>query len=163
MIRNPYASPKAPVDTGKGGELPEWRRAKLLWSLAAAITAVPCVAIEVLRPPVVVEPLAMLCAWLGASVLGWLIASDIWRLRVQRRPLWEEIVAVIVGVGVVSVMIWLHASGILVWNMIYVGFFGGWLAALIAIVAWVTEAKKGVRVYYDGRTLVFIHQERKSI
>lgn len=159
MERNPYTAPQANVAAEPRHEPPEWRRAKWIFSwLWLLLTVLPAVnAALVPRPTPDGVVLAVNC--LLALGFGGFIARDMWLLKVRHSPLWIDIATyAVVLVGFVSIVL-VKEMGILVWNDLHFDIPVFLLMGTIASAAWITEAKKRVRVYVGARHFIFARDD----
>ena len=99
----------------------------------------------------------------GAGLLlGLLCSRDIWRLSVQKGPLWKDVITgLIVLIGLAG-MIFLRESGLWVWSFAAGDAFVVSLTLTIVVVALVTERKKQVRVYLATRNWFFVHENKDA-
>ena len=134
-----------------------WSRAKWLFAALTIFIAAPSSLTWIFKPPTPNTSLVVLVC-LVASIIGWLVGRDIWALRVRHSPLWLDILGYVVALGGLGVLIYLRESKIFVWDTIYLEVFFVSLCSEIAAVAWITEARKNVRIYVDARVLIFIHE-----
>jgi hypothetical protein len=136
---------------------PEWSRAIWIFSFLPAIIIFLSIFKAILKPPSTPNSLYLLALWSIATLLAWIVGRDIWALRVRVWPGWIEALLYTVSLGGLAVLIFLRESGIYVWNTIYLDVPFVWCSVLIAVVAWLTEKRKGVRVYLGARRLRFVH------
>lgn len=135
----------------------EWCRAIRVYSLLPTVILFMSALNAMLKPPPAPDSLLFLAILSIASFLAWLVARDIWLLRVREHPLWIDVFSYVVVLGGLTVLIFLRESRIYVWNTIYLDALFVWCSVPIAVVAWLTEKRKGVRVYIGARKLRFIH------
>jgi len=153
-----------PMSLNEQGSLPstpkqpsEWRRVIRVFSvLPTVILLISVLSASLMPQPAPNGPL-LLVFLLIASFVAWLPARDIWALRVRQLPLWLDVAGYVFALGGLAVLIGLRESKIFVWNMIYLDAFFFWCTATIACVTWITERRKGVRVYIGARRLKFVY------
>ena len=92
--------------------------------------------------------------------LGLLCSWDIWHLTVRKNPLWKDLLIGAAALAGLGVMILLRESGLWVWSFASGDALITTLISTIAVVSFVTERRKKVRVYFGSRTLVFIHARK---
>jgi len=147
-----------PTECNNEGKPPsEWCRAKRVYSLLPAIILVLSILSAMLKPPLAPDGLVLLAILSIASLLAWFVARDIWFLRVRENPLWIDVLCYVVPLGGLAALIFLRESHIYVWNTIYLDVLIVWCSVPIAVVAWLTEKRKGVRIYIGARKLRFDH------
>ncbi len=93
-----------------------------------------------------------------ALMVAAFIVRDIWSMHVRRAPVWMKVLLVIVVVSCCAATIFVLRTRSMVWNSVYVHAPLILLLASLAIAAAVTEAKKNVRVYFGGRSHVYVHE-----
>ena len=116
-----------------------------------------------LEPPPAPDSLSLLAILLLASLLAWFCARDIWFLRNRVSPLWIDVIGYVVTLGGLAALIYLRESRIYVWNSIYLEALIVWYSVSMAVVAGLTEKRKGMLVYLGARKLRFVHANAVSI
>lgn len=156
MARNPYAAPKVAVETDARPTPNEWQRAKWLFGgLWVALTLLPALnALLQPRPSPDGLVLAVNCSL--AAAVGGFVARDMWRLKERRSPLWVDIGIYVLVFGGLALLIAFKETGMLVWNDLHLDIPVSLLMGIIAAAAWITEAKKKVRVYVTARSMAYV-------
>lgn len=134
----------------------EWTRMKwlytALWVLLTSLTILN----GLLKPPPPADPLILFMNTLVATVLGVSIAHDVWKLKVRCSPLVIDVlIYVILILGFLALII-LKETGIWNWNDIYLDVPLIVFFTVSTTAVWITEARKGVKVYVGARRLIFI-------
>ena len=135
----------------------EWCRVIRVFSLLPAIILSLSILNAMLVPTPAPEGPYLLAILSIASLLSWVVARDIWLLRVRQGPLWIDVLCYVVVLGGLAVLIYLRESRIYVWNTIYLDALFVCFAVPIAVAAWLTEKRKGVRIYIGARRIRFVH------
>lgn len=112
---------------------------------------------RMLKPLPAPDTLSLLGILSIASLLAWITARDIWFLRDRVSPLWVDIFVYVIALGTLAAIIFLRESGIYVWDTIYLDALFIWYSVSIAAVSWITEKRKGVRIYIGARKYRFVN------
>lgn len=156
MRLNPYASPKASLSVEQVEEPAQWQRAKWIFSgLWLTLTVLPLLN-ALLVPPPTPKVGTLLLNSLLALGLGAFLARDMWRLKVRRSPLIVDALLYAVVVGGVVLLIVVKETKLFVWNSLHLDIPIFFLMGTAAVGAWVTEVKKGVRIYVGARHFIFV-------
>jgi hypothetical protein len=154
---NPYAPPKAAVAAADGRVPSEWQRVKKVFTGMCAALAFLTAFNFLLKPPPAPDAviLALNCAL--ALGLGVFIGRDIWLLKVRRSPLAVDILLYAVMIGGAAALVAVKELGIYDWNSLHLDLPMILVLGVPAALAWLTEARKRVRVYFGARQFVFVH------
>lgn len=159
MQRNPYAAPTAKLGTEASEEPSNWQRAKLLFGgLWVLLTVLPLLN-ALLEPPTMPNVGVLLFNSFLALGFSAFLARDMWLMKVRRSPLIVDICLYVIIVGGLVFLIVLKESGLYVWNDLHLDVPVFLLMGSLALAAWMTEAKKAVRVYIGARHFIFVHEE----
>jgi hypothetical protein len=156
MLPNPYASPRADVSARELVEPPQWQRAKWVFAgLWLLLTALPLLN-ALLVPP---SPPSMAVLALNSALalgIGGFIARDMWLLKVRRSPLIVDVLLYATVLGGLAFLIVAKETKFYEWNSLHLDVPTFVLMGIAAVAAWVTEAKKAVRIYIGARHFIFI-------
>ena len=138
----------------------EFRRVKwfflVLGILIAAIPPSP-VYVFVYGLSVVPDTATLLVSTLVASALAWYVGRDIWLLRVRNNSLWIDVLTFLVTLAILGVAVVQHERNIWPWNFFSPDVFFILFSSLVVCVAWFTENRRNVRVYFGARNYLFIN------
>ena len=154
--RNPYAPPKAAVDTAAGAQPSQWQRAKWVFGgLWVMLTLLPVlIALLILPPPPSIGVLILNSVF--ALGLAAFLARDMWRLKVRRSPLLVDILLYTVALGGLVFLIVVKETKVYEWNSLHLDVPIFLLMGAVALAAWITETKKAVRIYVGSRHFIFV-------
>lgn len=159
MRLNPYASPKVNVSVERPEEPSQWQRAKWVFGgLWLALTVLPLLNALLVLPPAPDVGILLLNSLLALG-LGAFLARDMWRLKVRRSPLVVDVLLYAVVLGGVVLLVVVKETRLFVWNSLHLDVPIFLLIGTAAVAAWVTEAKKGVRIYVGARHFIFFGQK----
>lgn len=96
-------------------------------------------------------------AALTGVLLGLLFSRSIWKLAVNRNPLWKDLLAVAAAIAAFAVLILVRESGIWLWPFATGDALALSMLATMAVVTALTERMKNVRVYAFARHFAFEH------
>ena len=156
MPLNPYASPKAAVDTREVPEPSQWQRAKWvfggLWVLLTVLPLLNALLVPPPSPDMGVLALNSLLAFGFAAFL----ARDMWLLRVRRWPLIVDLLLYAIVFGGLVFLIIAKETKWYEWNSLHLDVPIFVLMGSVALAAWITESKKAVRIYVGARHFIFV-------
>ena len=156
-MTNPYASPKADVGGRHEGEPSEWQRAKWVFgALWLALTVLTVLNALLVMPPAP-DPWILAANSLVAIALGTFIARDMWLLKVRRSPLAVDALVYVLVLGGLAFLIVAKETKFFEWNSLHLDVPIFFLMGAATLGAWMTEARKDVRIYVGARHLVFIN------
>jgi hypothetical protein len=158
--QNPYASPRVNVVGAEGvGEPSGWLRAKWIFGGLWAVLTLLSILNGILTPPP--EPnwaVLLLNSVIAIAVVG-LIGREMWLLKVRHAPLIVDIAIYVAVIGGLIALMFVKETGVYVWNDLHLDVPIFLLMGGLAITAWFTESKKGVRVYVGARNLIFTRND----
>jgi hypothetical protein len=134
----------------------EWTRMKWLYTTLWVMLAILPVLNGLLKPPPPAEPLILFVNIIAAAAIGGFIAHDVWKLRVRSWPLAIDVLIYAVLLLAFFALILLKEIGVWHWNDTHldIPLFVFFLVTTTTV--WITERKKGVKVYLGARKLIFI-------
>jgi hypothetical protein len=156
MHPNPYASPRAGVSNKGFDEPSQWQRAKWVFgSLWLMLTALGLLNTFFVPPAAPSISVLVLNSLLALALAGYL-ARDMWLLKVRRSPLILDVLVYTIGLGGLVFLIVLKETKLYVWNELHLDVPAFLLIGTVAVAAWITEAKKAVRIYVGARHFIFV-------
>ena len=156
-MANPYASPRADVGGRPEGEPSEWQRAKWVFgALWLMLTMLPLLNALFVAPPAP-DPWILVANSLLAMAIGIFVARDMWLLKVRRSPLAVDVLAYVLVLGGLAFLIVGKETKSFDWNSLHLDVPIFFLMGAATLGAWITEARKGVRIYVGARHLVFVN------
>lgn len=123
-----------------------------LWVLLSSLTILN----GLLKPPPPTDPLILFTNTLVAAALGGAIAHDVWKLKVRCSPLVIDVLIYVILILGFLALIVLKETGIWNWNDTYLDVPLIVFFAVSTTAVWITEARKGVKVYLSARRFIFI-------
>jgi hypothetical protein len=134
----------------------EWTRMKWLYTTLWVMLAILPVLNGLLKPPPPAEPLILFVNIIAAAAIGGFIAHDVWKLRVRSWPLAIDVLIYAVLILAFFTLILLKEIGVWHWNDTHldIPLFVFFLVTTTTV--WITEQKKGVKIYLGARKLIFI-------
>lgn len=155
MADNPYHPPRARLDDPPAEREKSWLRLKWYY-IVLLIVLVGLVILDMTRtPPVRANPFLVAPLTALGLALGSRFARDIWLMRVKvhspwvRPARWLALLA-----GAVMLFYWNESGDPKIYSPDIFLPFSAYLAVATAA-TWVTERRKGVRVYIGRRSLLF--------
>jgi hypothetical protein len=129
---------------------------KWLYTTLWVMLAILPVLNGLLKPPPPAEPLILFVNIIAAAAIGGFIAHDVWKLRVRSWPLAIDVLIYAVLLLAFFALILLKEIGVWHWNDTHldIPLFVFFLVTTTTV--WITERKKGVKVYLGARKLIFI-------
>ena len=109
-----------------------------------------------LKPSPPADPSILFINTLVAAALGGFIAHDVWKLKVRSWPLAIDILVYAVFILGFLALILLKESGVWNWNDTHLDVPVFVFLAVTTTAVWMTEARKGVKVYLGARQFIFI-------
>jgi hypothetical protein len=102
------------------------------------------------------ESLGALAEHTAGDRVGGFIARDMWLLKVRRFPLMVDVVLYVLVLGGLGFLIVGKETKFFEWNSLHLDIPISFLMGAASLGAWMTEARKNVRIYVGARHLVFV-------
>ncbi|MCX7176881.1 MAG: hypothetical protein NT159_23775 [Proteobacteria bacterium] len=109
-----------------------------------------------LKPPPPPDFLILFANTLVAGAVGGLLAHDVWTLKVRSWPLVVDVLIYMMFIFGFLALIYLKEAGVWNWNDTHLDFPVFVFLGVPTVAVWITEAKKGVKVYVSARKLIFV-------
>lgn len=134
----------------------EWTRMKWVYTALWALLTILPILSALFKAPPPADPLILFTNTLAATSLGGFIAHDVWKLKVRYWPLAIDVlIYAIVILGVLALILF-KETGVWNWNDTHLDVPVFALFAISTTAVWITEARKGVKIYLGARRLMFI-------